>query len=84
MLRILIFAFIGYLIYLVFKNIFGPSKEIDRGPPGRVIDEMVQDPFCKIYIPRRESIKKTIEGEQFFFCSEECASKFKAERRSKQ
>ncbi|MFH1351466.1 MAG: YHS domain-containing protein [Pseudomonadota bacterium] len=81
MLRILIFAFLSYIAYRVIKRIFGPSKEIDRGPSGGVIDEMVQDPFCKTYIPRREAVKKMLDGKQLFFCSDECASKFESEKR---
>jgi len=81
MLRLLIFIFLAYLAYRVVKLVFGPKKEIQRGPNGRVIDEMVQDPVCKTYIPRREAIKKRIGGEDHYFCSEECASRFESEQR---
>jgi YHS domain-containing protein len=40
---------------------------------------MVQDPFCGTYIPRRESIRRVMEGEEYLFCSEECADKFALE-----
>ena len=38
-----------------------------------MIDEMVQDPLCKTYIPLRESVKRTIDGQELFFCSDACA-----------
>jgi YHS domain-containing protein len=81
MLRLLIFIFLAYLAYRVVKLVFGSKKEIQRGPNGRVIDEMVQDPVCKTYVPRREAIKKRIGGQDYYFCSEQCASRFESEQR---
>ncbi len=80
-MRLLIFAILAYLLYRVGKAVFRSSKEIDRGKNGGVIDEMVQDPFCKTYIPRRESVKRVIEGQGYFFCSKNCADKFESETR---
>jgi YHS domain-containing protein len=75
--RYIILAFLAYLLYRTVKSVFGSNKEIDRSVNGGVIDEMVQDPFCKTYIPRRESLKRVIDGNEYRFCSDECASKFK-------
>jgi YHS domain-containing protein len=41
-----------------------------------VADEMVRDPICQTYIPRSLAIQKTLRGETYHFCSNECASKF--------
>jgi len=79
--RLLIFAILAYLLYRVVKAVFVSKKEIDRGRDGAVIDEMVQDPSCKTYIPKRESVKRVIKGTQFFFCSNKCADKFESERK---
>jgi len=79
-MRLLILAVLAYLIYHVVKNVFKPRREVDRGMEGGVIDEMVQDPMCKTYIPRRESVKRNIAGQDFFFCGNECASRFESER----
>jgi YHS domain-containing protein len=46
-----------------------------------VVDEMVQDPFCKTYIPRREAVRRRVGGQEHFFCSEECARKFEAQEK---
>ncbi|MDY7034581.1 MAG: YHS domain-containing protein [Thermodesulfobacteriota bacterium] len=78
-MRLLIFIILAYLLYSVLKKFLGSSKEINRGRGGGVIDEMVQDPVCKTYIPHREAVKRVIEGQEFFFCSNECASKFESE-----
>lgn len=80
MIRILIYAILAYLFYRIVKGVFGPRKEIERNRGGGVIDEMVQDSFCKTYIPRRESFRRVIEEQEHFFCSNECADKFKLEK----
>jgi YHS domain-containing protein len=72
-MRFLIFLFLAYVVYRVVKALLPPRKEV---PPGDVIDEMVQCSSCKTYIPRRESIKKTVNSETYLFCSQECADKF--------
>ncbi|MBW1887454.1 MAG: YHS domain-containing protein [Deltaproteobacteria bacterium] len=81
-IRYIILAFLGYLLYRTIKGVFRSNKEIDRSVDGGVIDEMVQDPFCKTYIPRRESVKKVIDGNEYRFCSDECASKFESMNKS--
>ena len=38
---------------------------------------MVQDPVCKAYIPSGSAKSEKIGGQQYYFCSDECAEKFK-------
>jgi YHS domain-containing protein len=79
-MRLLILIALAYLAYRVVKLLFRSKKEIRRGPSGGVVDEMVQDPVCKTYIPRREAIRRRIGGREYFFCSEACASRFESEK----
>lgn len=74
--RLLIFGALIYLLYRLVKGVIGPLRSIDRRRTNGVIDEMVQDPSCKTYIPRRDAQKRTIAGREYFFCSKECADKF--------
>jgi YHS domain-containing protein len=78
-MRLLIFAFLAYLLYRVIKGVLSsgqrPVNRDDRG----TIDEMVQDPLCKTYIPLRDALRRTIACKEYFFCSSECAEKFKKE-----
>ena len=75
-MRLLIFAFLAYLLYRVIKGVLSsgqrPIRRNDRG----TIDELVQDPLCKTYIPLRDAFTRTIGGKEYFFCSKECADKF--------
>jgi YHS domain-containing protein len=45
--------------------------------PVRAIDEMVQDPVCRVYIQKSTALSATVSGEAHYFCSSECMMKFK-------
>jgi len=83
MLRFLFIVILGYLIYRTLKGVFVSRRVLNNDQGGGVINEMVQDPFCKTYIPKRESIKRRIGRKEFFFCNNECADKFEEEEMSK-
>lgn len=80
MVRLIILAILFYVLYRVVKGFFASTSKIEKGRAGGVIDEMVQDPFCKTYIPRREAKRRVIQGQEFLFCSESCADRFESER----
>jgi YHS domain-containing protein len=42
-----------------------------------MISEMVQDPYCKTYIPKNEAYRAILGGNEILFCSKECAEKYK-------
>ena len=81
LIRALIFIGLAYLLYRVVKGAFGSREKIDRRRRDGIIDEMVQDPYCKTYIPRREAVKRVIQGKEYFFCGKACADKFERERK---
>ena len=50
-MRLLIFAFLAYVLYRVIKGVLSSGhRPVSRNERGSV-DEMVQDPLCKTYIP---------------------------------
>jgi uncharacterized protein len=79
MIRLIFLAVLAYILYRLVKGVFSPRTKIERRKPGGVIDEMVQDPFCGTYVPKRESIRRVMEGQEYLFCSDECADKFAAQ-----
>ena len=81
-MRLLIFAFLAYILYRVLRKYLQPGPKEDRVPDGGSVDEMVQDPLCKTFISRRGAKKKVVGDKEFFFCSWECAEKFENERKS--
>ncbi len=44
--------------------------------PGK--DVMVQDPVCKLYVTAGSAVVEKIGGQTYYFCSDECAIKFKS------
>ncbi len=80
LIRVLIYAFIIYMLYSIIKRAFGGGSKISgSGSSAGEISEMVQDPVCKTYIPRNEAYGAVINGREIMFCSRECAEKYKAE-----
>jgi YHS domain-containing protein len=53
-----------------FRGLKGPFQ-----PPASRND-MVQDPVCKMYVPRGSAISAEIGGQTYFFCSRDCADAF--------
>ncbi len=80
MIRLLLLALTGYVSYKVLQRVlpwFWRPQIQPRGPQPEVqADELVQDPVCKVFIPRRNALVARREGQDFFFCSEGCRKKF--------
>ena len=81
MIKFLILIFLAFLLYRVVKRSLRlGGQKTDQPTNGGSVDEMVQDPSCKTYIPKRTAHRRVIEGREFFFCSRECAEKFEREK----
>ena len=78
MFRLISIVVLAYILYRLIKSTFSLGEKSLKGKNQGVIDEMVQDPLCKTYIPFRESTRRVIDGKELFFCSKECADKFEA------
>ena len=78
MARLIIFILLAYFAYRFLKGLLGMGRRaFQQNSNSNVISEMVQDPLCKTYIPRNEACRIVLHGKEFFFCSKECADKFK-------
>lgn len=82
MFRLISMAVLLYLLYLLLKGVLKQGKAYKDETDDGAIDEMVQDPVCKTYIPRREAVKRTFGGKEILFCSKECADKFEFGKKS--
>jgi uncharacterized protein len=92
--KIIMLAVVAFILYRVLRSVFLPDAarrpKVERrtrsqGAPGnRVIeDEMVRDPVCGTYLPRREALVDRRGGEQLFFCSRECRDAYLEDLRRK-
>ena len=81
--RFLILFGAAYLVYRVLKGVMslGPGREVREADENAQVDEMVQDPQCRTYVPLRDAYKKTIGGRKVYFCSRECAERYEQESR---
>ncbi|NLD35262.1 MAG: hypothetical protein GX654_00140 [Desulfatiglans sp.] len=78
MVRLLIYIVLLYVIYgLVKRLLLSGPKEKRKSDPSAMISEMVQDPYCKTYIPKHEAYRAILGGNEILFCSKECAEKYK-------
>jgi uncharacterized protein len=84
LLRLIIFVILCYILYRLVKSLALPSPKKPGKSPIRssetITDEMVMDPNCHVYIPKREAIKAKIAGETIYFCSKECKKKYLKEK----
>jgi YHS domain-containing protein len=78
-MRLLILIVLAFLLYRVVKKYLRLDQKREQHPEGGPVDEMVQDPSCMTYIPRRTAYRKVIASREYFFCSRECAEKFERE-----
>ena len=73
LLRLLYIVLIVYIVILAVKAYLAGSKSAKRGrsttPEG---EEMVLDPQCQTYVPKRDAILQAGN----YFCSRECAQLF--------
>ncbi|MCF8145413.1 MAG: YHS domain-containing protein [Deltaproteobacteria bacterium] len=83
-MRFLILILLAYVAYRLVRRFLGPvqhppDQHTEPSPEGGLIDEMVQDPYCKTYIPKRTAVRRVVAGREYFFCSEACADRFEIE-----
>jgi YHS domain-containing protein len=74
-LLLLLYAILRYLIQDMFKQRRRLNREIEP-------EELVQDPYCQTYIPRRTAVRKRVGGTQYYFCNKECVTKFLDKKKS--
>ncbi len=57
-----------------------PSSDSSSNLP--VTDQLVQDPVCGVYCPKKKALSAIYKGKVYYFCSEECRQKFLAQKAS--
>ncbi len=77
MYRLLI---IGGLLVVLYFLLRSAIREFwgNKGQ-GQALDSknlMVQDPVCRMYVPRESAVAASIGGQTYYFCSKNCAQTF--------
>ena len=84
MLRFLALAALAFLLFLIVRASVHAFLAGLRGGGGPKVnrraglDELVKDPVCETYIPRRKAIARGSGPELRYFCSASCADKYAA------
>jgi YHS domain-containing protein len=77
MLRFILYTILFFILYYVLlyllRNILSPKKGMSRESEP---EELVQDPNCQTYIPKRSAVKKRFSGNVLYFCSQECMKRY--------
>lgn len=70
---ILLILILYYLLHYLIKDMPSLKKQAKgKNDP----DELVQDPYCQTYIPKRSALKKKVEGQVLYFCDEKCLKSY--------
>lgn len=78
----LIFIFALFLrqivtfVIRVFSHLAGPSEPPAPPPREQLGGELKQDPVCGTFVAVNSSIKRTVNGQVFYFCSTDCRDKY--------
>ncbi|MDD8025723.1 MAG: hypothetical protein PHI34_04360 [Acidobacteriota bacterium] len=80
LIRLFYYAVMAYLAWSVYRLFSGARRRGSRRPADkpRLSGTMVKDEVCGIYLPKENALRETIGGQEHFFCSRECRSKFLA------
>jgi YHS domain-containing protein len=81
-LVILVLLYIGYKIVRIFwraKIKDAKGYRVDDAPSQG--EDLVQDPFCRTYVPKSQAYIAEIEDRQQYFCSKECCEKYLSEKK---
>jgi YHS domain-containing protein len=60
-----------------FRSTVSPRSTPRQPPAVHSGGELKKDPVCGTYVSTSASISRTVKGEVFYFCSKECADKYR-------
>lgn len=81
-LAVLVLFYVGYRIVMMLRRVKSQNVKgyrVDAAPPAG--EDLVQDPFCKIYVPKSQAYPKEIDGRRQYFCSKDCCEKYLSEQK---
>jgi YHS domain-containing protein len=81
LVALLLISFLRQVIGLIVRalgELLGSSSGSGSGGSARTptVGELKRDPVCGTYVATSSSIKATVGGEVFHFCSEACRNKY--------
>jgi YHS domain-containing protein len=88
LIRLVIFGFLIYLVYRLAKWIILSPSIKGRDVSGHQVsaaqgEDLVEDPYCHIFVPMSQAYKASINGQDVYFCSQKCFEKYISEQSTK-
>lgn len=75
--RLILFAFLILIVFITLrylvKSIAAPKTKSSRESEP---EELVQDPCCQTYIPKKSALKRRIGGDLLYFCNQGCMENY--------
>jgi YHS domain-containing protein len=76
---LLISALLVVLYFLLRRAVLGfKNGNVDDRGTSVDQDQMVEDPVCHTFVPRRTAVIEEIGGQTYCFCSRQCAAAFQS------
>lgn len=79
-IRLVIIAILLYIGYLLITGGGGKKKkekkDKETNGSSSTSDVLVEDPVCKKLVPKRQAVHIQHEGENIYFCSDQCCNTF--------
>ncbi|MGQ9499791.1 MAG: hypothetical protein ACUVQ6_05485 [Dissulfurimicrobium sp.] len=82
-MKFIFFIFLCAIAYFFFIKPFlrgyrGVTYKTMGMPPPQppVHDELVRDPVCGVFVPKRQAIVLVMDGKTHYFCSKRCREEF--------
>lgn len=77
MYRLLIVLILLIVLFFLLRSAL---RELRRKPEERALgrnpNQMIQDPVCRLYVPKGSAVSANMGGQTYYFCSTECAKAF--------
>jgi YHS domain-containing protein len=83
MYRLLLISALVIVLYFLLRQAargFKKNREVDGRGSSLDQDQMIEDPVCHTFVPRRTAVVKEISGRTYCFCSKECAAAFQSQQ----
>ena len=77
MVRLIIILALVAGFIMLYRSLFKANPHLDE--PTETAD-MVQDPNCGTYIPKKQSVRKSMRGKEYFFCSKKCSDEYSSKK----
>lgn len=75
--RLILFVILLLLLYTILHYFIKGMPAWRKKINGKFEpEELVQDPYCQTYVPKRSAVKKKIAGRFLYFCNQECMENY--------